>query len=320
MQSRAFGLEFETAFPISGLPPARQSLDGEATTVELTSTAALEQAWRDAKPTRLEDSHDADGRLLLAIDWDDSLGFKLTAPEWGEYLLSADGRNLRCAPPELESWRRDRFLTARALPLAATMRGLEVFHASAVSLGGAVVAIVGPRHIGKTSLAVNMVLRGGTFLTDDLLALEAEEDRIVAHPGAAVMGVREAEYNLIDPEQRARLGQFVQRMDKFFAEVAREDRPLPLRIVYFVDRRRQNTELAIEEMRDADPRLLLASSFFNGIVNSPERSLAQLDLCSRLSQTTTLCRAMVPPSVGAGSLAESLADHARATIGTPDGT
>lgn len=316
LRSRAFGLELEAGFPISGLPPTREPLDGVPTTVELASTAALDKAWRPAKPTRLEESRDPDGRLRLAIDQDDRLGYRLSAPGWGEYLLSPDGRRLWCAPPQLESWRRERFLTGRALPLAATLRGLEVFHASAVSLGDAVVAIVGPRHIGKTSVAINLVLRGASLITDDLLALEAAQDQILAHPGAAVMGVRDAEYRLIEPEQRRELGRFVQRLDKFFVEVGREERPLPLRIVYFLNRRQETRELAIEELQEPDPRLLLASSFFNDIVRSPERLRAQLDLCAQLSHTTVLCRVSVPPSVGANALAGSLAEHATARLGT----
>ncbi len=315
-QSRAFGLELEADFPISGLPPAQEPLDGLPTTVELASTTALDRAWRPENPVRLEDSRGPDGRLKLAIDWDDRLGYRLSAPGWGEYLLSSDGRHLRCAPLELARWRRERFLTARALPLAATLRGLEVFHASAVSLGDTVVAIIGPRHIGKTSVAVNLVLRGASFMTDDLLALEATQDEVLAHPGAAVMGVRQAEYELIEPEQRRRLGRFVQRLDKYFAEVAREERSLPLRIMYFLNRRREIRELAIDEMQKPDPRLLLASSFFNHIVRSPEQLRAQLNLCAQLSHTTILCRASVPPSVGANALAGSLAEHAAARLGT----
>jgi hypothetical protein len=319
LRSRAFGLEVEAGFPISGLPPTREPLSGNPTTVELASMAMLDRDWGPAEPTRLEETRDADGRLVLAIDRDERLGYRLSTPAWGEYILSADGRHLRCAPPELESWRRERFLTGRALPLAATLRGFEVFHASAVSLGGAVVAILGPRHIGKTSVAVNMVLRGASFLTDDLLALETADDHILAHPGAAVMGVREAEYRLIESEQLRRLGQFEQRLDKFFAEVAREERPLPLRIVYFLERRRGTRELAIEEMQEPDPRRLLASSFFNAIVGSPERLRTQLDLCAQLSQTTVLCRASVPPSVGASALAEALEEDATARLGTRAG-
>ncbi len=315
-RGRAFGLEVEAEFPISGVPPAGESVDRDTTVVELTTTSALERDWQPAEPTRVEDSRDPDGRLVLAIDRDERLGYRLNAPTWGEYVVSADGRRLRCAPPELEGWRRDRFLSGRGLPLAATLRGLEVFHASAVAFGDAAIAIVGPRHVGKTSLAVNLVLRGASFLTDDLLALEVAQDHVLAHPGAAVMGVREAEYELLQPEKRAELGTFVRRLDKFFAEVEREDRPIPLRVVYFLERRRTTSELAIEEMREPDPRLLLASSFFNGVVGSPERLRRQLDLCARLSHSTMLCRVSVPPSVGAGALAGSLAEHTAARLGT----
>jgi len=315
-QSRAFGLEFEADFPISGLPPAPEPTDGLPTTVELASTAMLDQAWRPAKPTRLSDSRDPDGRLVMAIDGDDRLGYKLTTSAWGHYRVSADGLQVRCAPPELTPWQRERVLTARVLPLAATLRGLEVFHASAVSLGGAAAAVVGPSHIGKTSVAVNLVLGGASFMTDDLLALEAGRDDVLAHPGAAVMGVREAEYRLIEPEQRRALGRFVQRPGKFFVELEREDRALPLKIVYFLERRRETRELEIEEMKEPDPRQLLASSFFNRIVQTPERLRTQLDLCSQLSRTAVLCRVSVPPSIGANALAGSLAKHATARLGT----
>jgi hypothetical protein len=152
-------------------------------------------------------------------------------------------------------------------------------------------------------------------VTDDLLALEVQRNEVVAHPGAAMVGVRESEYRLLQPEQRRRLGPFVKRLDKFFADVQREDRALPLRIVYFLDRRPTNGALAIDELDQHDPRLLLASSFFNGIVKTPERLHRQLDLCAQLSQTAVICRASVPPTVDAAALAASLADHAKARLG-----
>lgn len=319
-RSRAFGLDLEAGFQVSGLPPAPESADLRRTTMELASDAALARAWRPATPTRLQDSRAPDGRLLLAIDSDNRLGYRLTSADWGEYLISADGREVKCGPLRLTKWRRDRFLTARALPLAATLSGLEVFHASAVSLGDAVIAMVGPRYMGKTSVAVNFVLRGASFMTDDLLALESRRGQILAHPGAAVMGVREAEYRLIESRQRRQLGSFVRRLDKFFTEVEREDRSLPLRILYFLDRRREIKELAIEELKRPDPRQLLASSFFNDIVQSPERLLAQLDLCAQLSHNALICRVSVPPSVGAKALAGSLAEHATARLGTRTGS
>jgi hypothetical protein len=318
-RSRAFGLDLESEFPIYGLPRAERSLNGRPTAVTLTSEEALEETWRPAKPDRLADFRDPDGSLVLAIDRDDRLGYRLTSDEWGEYQLSPDGRHIDCAPPQLAWWRRERVLTGRALPLAATLHGLEVFHASTVSFGDAAVAFVGPRQIGKTSVAVHLLLHGASFVTDDLLAMETAGGEIIAHPGAAVIGVRPDEYRLIEPGKLRELGDFVERLGKFFAEVERVERPLPLRIVYFLSRRRTTRELTIEDMDPPDPRLLLASSFFNSIVHSPERLRGQLDLCSRLSQTALLCLVSVPPSVGAKQLAESLAEHARERLGAAVG-
>lgn len=313
-RSRAFGLDLEGDVPISGLPPS-ESVDGYPTTIKLTTNVALDHAWGPAKSTRVEDARAPDGRCVMAVDRDDRLGYRLATTDWGNYLVSADGRRVQCAPPSLAEWRRTRFLTSRVLPLAATLRGLEVFHSSAVSLGDAVVAIVGPRQIGKTSLAVHLILQGAAFMTDDLLALDARRSEVVAHPGAAVIGVRESEFRLIGAEQRRRLGPFDRRLDKFFADVEREDRALPLRIIYFLDRRPDNGALAINELEQLDPRLLLASSFFNHIVQTPERLRAQLDLCARLSQTAVICRASVPPTVNAAALAGFLADDATARLG-----
>ncbi len=282
--------------------------------MELVSAEALERAWRPEAPVRVSDSRDPDGSLILAIDRDERCGYRLTTGELGDYLVSADGMRLLCAPEKLDEWQRERVLTARVLPLAATLRGLEVFHASGVALENAAIGIVGPSQIGKTSVAVNLVLDGASFMTDDLLALEAAGGEVIAHPGAAMMGVRPAEYRLIGPERLRRLGPFVERRGKFFAEVEREDRPLPLKLVYFLERRRSTRELEIEELTEPDPRLLLASSFFNRVVHSSERLRSQLDLCAQISHNVRLCRVSVPPSVDARALAGSLAKHATAAL------
>jgi hypothetical protein len=314
-RGRAFGIEIESNVPLASLPGSEDRFDRQPTTVELVSAEALERAWGPEAPVRVSESRQPDGSLVLAIDRDERGGYLLTTGEFGDYLLSADGLRLLCAPEQLGEWQRERVLMARVLPLAATLRGFEVFHASGVALEDAAIGIVGPSHVGKTSVAVNLVLDGASFMTDDLLALEAGDDEVMAHPGAAMMGIRPVEHNLIDPERLRQLGRFVERRDKFFAEVERVDRPLPLKLVYFLERRRSTRELAIEELTEPDPRMLLASSFFNRIVHSSERLRSQLELCAQISHTVRLCRVSVPPSVGAKALAGSLAQHATATLG-----
>jgi len=61
-----------------------------------------------------------------------------------------------------------------ALPLWLEARGVTVLHASAVALGGRVVAFVGPSGVGKSTLCAELVRVGGGFVADDGLALEED--------------------------------------------------------------------------------------------------------------------------------------------------
>ena len=100
-RSRAFGLDLEGEFPVSGLPPGRETGDEPPTRIELSSTAALDGAWGAVKATTLEDARGSDGRRVLAVDRDDRLRYRLATADWGNYLVSADGRSVQCAPPSL---------------------------------------------------------------------------------------------------------------------------------------------------------------------------------------------------------------------------
>lgn len=61
-----------------------------------------------------------------------------------------------------------------ALPLWLEARGVTVLHASAVALGGRVVAFVGPSGVGKSTLCAELVRAGGGFVADDGLAIEED--------------------------------------------------------------------------------------------------------------------------------------------------
>ena len=53
-----------------------------------------------------------------------------------------------------------RFLIAQVLPFAAALHGLEVLHASAVTVAGRALALLGPSGAGKTSLALALCRTG----------------------------------------------------------------------------------------------------------------------------------------------------------------
>ena len=73
----------------------------------------------------------------------------------------------------------------RVMALAAHADGHLTLHASAVSLAGGAVALVGPKHAGKSTLALALVRKGARLLTDDTLVV-----RLQSGAAWAALGVR----------------------------------------------------------------------------------------------------------------------------------
>jgi hypothetical protein len=106
------------------------------------------------------------------------------------FLLSAGVRELRCAPTEHRTAAWQRFLLDTVLWSASLLSGIELLHASAVQGAAGVAAFAGFSGSGKTSLAVELVRRGGALFSDDILALPAPATgELRAHPGPALMNV-----------------------------------------------------------------------------------------------------------------------------------
>ena len=108
------------------------------------------------------------------------LGYRLTTADFGSYLLSRDGTLVRCAPPDEEQWRWQRFFIGQVLPLASLLRGFEVFHASAVHVNGRVIAFVAASGAGKSSVGTATRPRGRAADHRRRARPPVEDDRIVA--------------------------------------------------------------------------------------------------------------------------------------------
>jgi HPr kinase/phosphorylase len=312
-RARAFGLEIEGSFPAPGLDPATGAGDAPRTVVELVPASAIDDGWPDGEATRLLEERLGGKAPARTIDMHERLGYRLYARHFGLAHIALDGSRVRCAPPQVAAWRWQRFLVGRVLPWAALLRGLEVFHASAVRVGGRAAAIMGPTGAGKTSLAVRLVLQGAGFMTDDVLALDRRDGIVRAHPGAAIVSLRPEEKMLLAPADVRRLGTVLGHSEKTYVAVPRDDEPLPLGVVYFLTPAERSPAQPIEPMPAPDPRLLLASTFVYS-VRSPERLRNQLDVCAELAKSVPVYSAAVAPGRGAEELAGAIATHARSVV------
>jgi hypothetical protein len=190
--------------------------------------------------------------------------------------------------------------------VAATAHGLELLHASGVTLGDRAVGIVGNVGSGKTSLGVHLVLRGAGFLTDDVLALEAREGVLVAHPGAATVSLRSAELTGVPGHARRRLGSLIGRSEKAIYSVPRDDRVLPLSALYF-PQQVPDGPARIEPYKPDFPELVLHS--FNWNVATPARLERLLDVASLIASGVPTHSVLIPAGAGAAAVAELIEKH-----------
>lgn len=299
----AFGLplSIDARIPIAGLgrssasvstrPPSRIRLDAD----ELRRRwGALDTAPMRARELRVGET------LRLSVDFAEPAGYLLWAKEFGLTLISPDGTELLCDPdPTKQGW--ERILVGQALPLAATIRGLEVFHASAIVLDDRAVLFAGPVGAGKSSLAAAFVRAGAQLLTDDAAALELDGETLVTHAGSAVLQLRDTEDQALSGQERAALGDpklSTAGKQRYLGE--RASSPVPLGALFLLER--STDEPAVEQLAAVKPFELIASTF-NLSVRTPARLLRQLDVVSAIASLGLAHRLRVQPNLGAAELA-----------------
>jgi hypothetical protein len=107
----------------------------------------------------------------------------LVYDDTGCFAVSADGRRITWYAPDdavVEAARLD--VTGRVLPMALHAAGEVCLHASAVSVDGRVIAFLGAKGYGKSTLAWALVRAGARLVTDDTLRIRPG-DPVLAYPG-----------------------------------------------------------------------------------------------------------------------------------------
>lgn len=304
-----FGLQLDSSMPILAGRTSEASDGARKATLDQTTSSALARSWRPREALSMMERRAPGGRLIMAVEAHPELGYRVAAPRFGSHVISRDGSQIHSALPSVPEWRWQRLLFAQVLPLAATLQGIELFHANAVALGGRAIGFVAAAGTGKTSVGVHLVSRGATLLTDDVMALEASAAGVLVHPGPWLAGVHATELKAIEREGRGCPGEVLGRSGKLYLSIPTLDHPLPLAALYFLERRGDVDRLQILESRPPDPQLLLSSSFI-WYLKSPDFLARHLDVCSRVAQSVSVSRVLIPASVGAGAVAAAIERHA----------
>ena len=317
MRRVAFGVALEldgVDVPALGEDVRAPAAVEPSTHVRRVALAEIASRWADARPERVRELRGRDGSVLLSVDADPVHGYLMRTPRDGRFLVSRTGLEILCAPlaRAAQSWTG--LLVGQLLPLVATLRGLEVFHASAVEQDGGGLLFTAPPGAGKTSVALHLVLAGARLLTDDAASIEAGRERLMVHPGAGAVGVRREEQRRLGRRERERLGTARQVAGKSLYRMKTARGPVPVSALFVIRRLDSSSrEPIVRRLDPVDPFRLLASTF-NLSVRTPERLQRQLDVCARLADEVPVMALDAAPDVDAATLAASVLDWAQERV------
>jgi hypothetical protein len=309
--SQAFGLNVTGDFDAPGLSRgARGSEDLPAVRATTISPEEAAAAWPGEDAERLLNWRYENGSIVMSIDRHPQAGYRLYAIQQGVHLLSADGALIRSAVEGCEPWIWQRYMVGQVLPLAAVVHGYEVMHASAVAVGGTAVGFVAESGVGKTSLALNLVLRGARLLADDVAAVELVDGHPIVHPGPRLTNLRHEESAVMGARRDA-LGEVIGEDREAIRLVLEGDAdPAPLGALYFLERGAAAGAASFERRHDVGFDELM-SSRFTRFLATPQRLRNQLDVFAAVARQVPIFRLRIPTGMSAAQLSERVEAHVR---------
>ena len=308
--TRAFGLTVHGNFPAPGFDTRRDPSGTREVSVALVDADRLEGRRLGAEVV-CERRTLADEPLML-IERETSGDYRIHAPGYGTFRVSRDGREILVAPDHPSPWRWQRYLVGQALPLAAILQGVEVLHASAVTIDGRAVGLAGASYSGKTTIAMALVEEGARFLCDDVLAVEPAGAGLLAHPGPAIVNLRHGAAASLAGANGAstELGRDEEAIRLHLDASASA---APLAALYVLHRDGGESRPVWEKPTDGEAALLLGSSF-NFIVLAADRLRRQLDVCARLAHCADVAVLRLPSDASPALVARAVLERLRKSV------
>lgn len=181
----AFGMAIASDIALPGAAPRLTDEPGPDLLLRTVPREELEPLTDSPRYMRYLHAFEGCGYAMLEGDDGDVL---FHYRERALFHLSADRGTLRCAISESgTAWQR--VLLDTVFWTISLLQGFELLHAGAVVTRKGLIALAGPSGAGKTTLAIELLRRGGMLFADDIVALEARGDEVIAHPGPSLMNV-----------------------------------------------------------------------------------------------------------------------------------
>jgi len=308
--ARAFGVELALDFDAPALRDGELDEVDDPTALELVYAAGLDGLWRGAATEPLGGMVDESGASVIDIRTTPEHGVLFAAKAHGRYLIGPDARHVACAPPAVAEWYWQRMLVGQVLPLVAALRGLEVIHASALSFGDRAIAIAGAPGAGKSTLALELALRGHALLAEDVVALRAEHGRVMAEPGVALVNLlpTAAARSVVERAGLRVLGE----SHKIHVQLPRAASALPLSALYLLDpvERGSTNGRTVTSVPSPSPADFIGTSFVPYLTGS-EYLQRHLAVAGAMADSMTVARVAVDPAVPPGAIADEIEAHAR---------
>ena len=178
----------------------------------------------------------------------------------GTFLIR-DGKQIIIDPaPDVAEQNLHPALLGACMAVVLNQRRYLILHASAVLIKGKVVAFVGDKGWGKSTMAVTLANRGHQLITDDVMAIDLNSEVPMVFPSFPQLK--------LCPDALESMGQDPESLPRVMPQVSKRqyrlDRefitdPVPLEIIYLLG---VKEELAIAEIASRDRILpLLAHSY-----------------------------------------------------------
>jgi len=246
-------------------------------------------------------------------------GYMIRFPDLADFQVSADGLYVSCSPaPDVTEATIQHLYLNQVNPLALSIMGKLVFHASAVEVGGYAVAFVGESGRGKSTLAASFAINGFRFLTDDGLLVEAggNDDYLALPSHPSIRLWQDSQEVLISRETETAQALDFTSKGRFLAgkHIAFCDQPRPLRRVYFLGdgsveallfQRMTGTEAIVEWTKhsfllDVEEKTLMAGQFNQVSKLACQPIYYRLDYPRCFEQLTQVRQAIVEHSQAEG--------------------